>query len=35
VRRYDDAHERWSPLYSLVRQAPHTASTFNPSDSMS
>jgi xylulokinase len=35
VRRYDEAHERWSPLYSLVRQAPHTGSTFNPSDSMS
>lgn len=35
VRRYNDAHERWSPLYSLVRQAPGIAPTFNTSDSMS
>ena len=35
VRRYDDAHLRWSALYSLVRQAPGPAPTFNTSDSVS
>jgi xylulokinase len=25
ARRYDEAHQRWSALYSLVRQAPGTA----------
>jgi len=35
ARRYDDAHERWSPLYSLVRLVPGTGPILNPSDSMS
>ena len=35
VRRYDDAHLRWSALYSLVRQAPGPAPTFNTSEPVS
>ena len=32
VQRYDEAHARWSGLYSLVRQAPGTAPAFTDPD---
>lgn len=32
VRRYDDAHVRWSSLYSLVRQAPAAAPALTEPD---
>lgn len=35
VQRCDDAHARWSQLYSLVRQAPGAAPTFTASDPVS
>ena len=35
VRRYDDAHLRWSELYPLVRSAPAAVPAFNASESLS